>query len=36
MLKSRGPKIDPCGIPVINIPKNKGEPILVICLRLKI
>ena len=35
MLKSKGPKIDPCGIPVImSYQELKEQPILVLCLRL--
>ena len=35
MLKSKGPKTDPCGIPVvISYQELKEQPILVLCLRL--
>ena len=35
MLKSKGPKIDPCGIPaMMSYQELKEQPILVLCLRL--
>ena len=35
MLKSKGPKTDPCGIPVImSYQELKQQPVLFLCLRL--